>query len=282
MKNYYTTIPLIETWADVQKVYEDRFWNKPHVFRGQGDAGWDLTTSIERTHLLFNDDLKDLAATEQGFLRLFQRRYHHYVQDSPRDDDLPEWLAVMQHYGAPTRLLDVTHSFYVALFFAIEVPAKAPSALWAFDVQKMSLRAKQMYGEIRRIFDKTVPRDQNLRERAHFNNVFGRNRSMVHPLSPFRLNERLTIQQGWFLVPGNLGKSFVQNLEAMGDAQEFVTKVEISPTREARMEMLHRLHRMNMTRGTLFPGLAGFAESLRTVLCVPNVIAGVPADQRSR
>ena len=39
-----------------------------------------------------------------------------------------DWLALMQHYGTPTRLLDFTRSPYVACFFAIEKLPKKEAA----------------------------------------------------------------------------------------------------------------------------------------------------------
>jgi FRG domain len=56
---------------------------------------------------------------EHWMLYEFKKRYHLYSSVLPAPSDNVEWLALMQHHGAPTRLLDFTDSFYVAVHFAI-------------------------------------------------------------------------------------------------------------------------------------------------------------------
>ena len=80
----------------------------------------------------------DVLQTSVGFARVlvhdFRRRAHHYIQSPPSPDEHLEWLALVQHHGGPTRLLDFTKSFYVASFFAVETAHEdacvGPSMKW--------------------------------------------------------------------------------------------------------------------------------------------------------
>src|SRR5215831_16215491 len=104
------------------------------AFRGHGDAPQLLHASIERV-------ASKPGIAEEYIEREFKRRAHHYLADLPNEDEDLEWLALMQHYGAPTRLLDWTRSAYVAAFFAAD-GASSPNAfaVWAVDQQAVNTR----------------------------------------------------------------------------------------------------------------------------------------------
>ncbi|MBK8268044.1 MAG: FRG domain-containing protein [Planctomycetes bacterium] len=66
----------------------------------------------------------DVGAIKCGFEAMVGhefRDYAHSVHSScPEDKSWYEWLALMQHYGAATRLLDWSRSLLAAAFFAVE------------------------------------------------------------------------------------------------------------------------------------------------------------------
>jgi FRG domain len=85
-------------------------------FRGQRKASRKLIPNIFR-YKLFNEE--DQIRSE------FLRRAAQYVTEQP-PNDYWGWYFLMQHYGAPTRLLDWTDSALVALFFALNRESPSP------------------------------------------------------------------------------------------------------------------------------------------------------------
>jgi hypothetical protein len=118
--NVDTRVKTIGHLVDVVCKYRDNWidgskWIDPW-FRGHADTDWDLKPSIFRYR--FVDDEDELR--EQ-----FERRAPQYVSEPPPADTWG-WYFLMQHYGAPTRLLDWTDSVLVGLFFALNPPVKPP------------------------------------------------------------------------------------------------------------------------------------------------------------
>jgi hypothetical protein len=82
------------------------------------------------------------------------------------------------------------------------------------------------------------------------------------PQNPFRLNERLRIQKGVFLVPGSIELPFEENLTAMTGHDSGNVRKLIIPLVDRR-KALPQLFEMNISQTSLFPGLDGYARSLR-------------------
>lgn len=94
------------------------------VFRGLARASYTNVSSLARLE-------GDYARLERHLVRNF-RKYAHREAPGPTDWD---WLALGQHHGLPTRLLDWTFSPLVALHFATATWPGEDALLWAVDVQ---------------------------------------------------------------------------------------------------------------------------------------------------
>jgi len=307
----------IESLSDVDRCFKElqepefeQDANKQWIFRGYKDSSANFETRLQRAICRFGLNASDeldaksrrslqdkilkkgpdgidrphsVARIEGGLLRRFKRQCHHYTMAVPNDDNIMEWLALMQHYGAPTRLLDWTYSFWVAIYFAVE-DAEKECAVWALDSRWVRQRVKVKLGEISNLIDsESEGKDPNVTNRETFREAFQSNKEFVFPINPYRLNERVVIQQGLFLCPGDVASSFEANLEALaednGSKKDFsgsLIKYTVKNDAQLRKQIIQRLQRMNMNRATLFPGLDGFSQSLEMLMVFPHILVPDP------
>ncbi|MFN7117713.1 MAG: FRG domain-containing protein [Saprospiraceae bacterium] len=263
----------VQSWEALRKQLSamgDALW----YFRGQTNSTWSLKPTLERAVITYQ---------EEALYDEFKRTAHLYSQDTQRVDSKMEWLALMQHHGAPTRLLDWTRSAYVAAFFAVnELTVSTQSAaVWAINVS-------EIYHIVRKRFDKDkrfkpVLTNQYFRYNTlsdeDFTGIFlsewfedeaFKFPSVVLPIMPYYNNPRLMIQQGVFLSQTRLFKEDGVTLLPFEDALRETLGQEFDPSwilkcvipTEYRLDILRELNAMNINDATLFPGLDGFARYL--------------------
>ncbi len=82
------------------------------------------------------------------FGNFWSRRYFQYRSHIRNEYDYLEWLSIMQHFGAPTRLLDFTYSIYIALYFAIEhMNQEEYSAIWCINPKWCLKQCALLFGK---------------------------------------------------------------------------------------------------------------------------------------
>lgn len=228
------------------------------AFRGQEDAEWPLFSSLSRYLRKFVPDQGRWGEQEHRGIRIFIRKAHHFVAD-PRalSDDL-RTLALMQHHGAPTRLLDFTKSPYAAAFFALE-KASGDAAVWAVNTPVLANIKHRIKGRTARMRN----RDQiDPRRDGNFWTYFQRNvHEIVWTGEPFEMDRRLTAQSGTFLLPGVLHMPAEEILARYPNSRELLVKI-VLPAATVRSAAMRALYRMNLTNATLFPDLDGLARSI--------------------
>ena len=90
-------------------VHDIQECGQPVWFRGQASKDWKLVPSIARDPNI---------PPEMNLIKKFKQSASILL--NPLPTNLIDWLFIMQHHGAPTRLLDWTESPLVASYFAAD------------------------------------------------------------------------------------------------------------------------------------------------------------------
>lgn len=262
---------MVSSWRDLLEHY-DGFKTGQWCFRGDRARPGGLKTSLERAAIdRWGCDWQELPEIEDGLMRRFRREAHLYLTSGPAGGDRIGWLALMRHHGAPTRLLDWTYSFFVAVYFAIDrAEPDEPLCIWAMNLEALWARVVRLEH-----LKPLLQRDPNAMQKPTVDAIIDHSprHPLVFRLNPWRMNRRLILQQSVFLVPGDITRSFMDNLTAVGDPDELVAKIPLSPDRSFLKEVTRELLAMNMSSATLFPGLDGFASNLTALIPFPELRA---------
>lgn len=246
----------IKNWGEFHTVVagpEYQNW----AFRGHSNAEWPLYSSLSRYLKDYGIHREAWANQEERIGRIFRRKAHLFLDHVPEEADAFQWLALMQHHGAPTRLLDFTWSPFVAAFFALERATK-DAAVWAVFVPAI-WRATHKFPQRQ----ESLTLDEiSLRISGSYDDFYLRNEvPFVSSGEPLVMNKRLIAQSGTFIVPGVLDQPVEEILSRYPEPSKTVAKFVLR-TRSLRDEAMLALYTMNITNSTLFPDLDGLARSM--------------------
>jgi hypothetical protein len=197
------------------------------------DLAQALMTGLERVCLRADNSLTQAPQHEERIIREFRRRIHHYLPGASLPENSLELIALMQHHGAPTRLLDWTYSPYVAAHFALVHASRRPGA----DLAIWTIRPEWCRDASRTASIKPQPAA-----------LWGR---IENP------------------EDGDVTETFLRNITLLpAFAESKLTRYII--THSHSRAVAQSLYRMNVTETTLFPGLDGFARSLWSLPEIPR------------
>lgn len=217
-------------------------------YRGHPSATWQLLPRVWREHS---------PSQERHLAHEFRARAGTRHSHRPAFDDYAGWLALMQHYGVPTRLLDWTRAPVIAAFFAVH-PSVQPQALgdgtaasiWAVAPGRLNedqglepllytLNAGELHGSLRPAF----------KEHACSKRVVA--------AVPFESDIRMQVQQGVFTV-----HTHGDPLEAVPGTSLWLHQFLIPA--DARTSMAREVDSLGLGLADIFPDLTSLAQELRT------------------
>lgn len=247
----------VSSWNELQDALFASSWQErlgrfrsTFVFRGSSSAAHALKSSMLAG---------GFEKREQHLLRNF-RKYASRIALS--GDSIWNWMALAQHHGLPTRLLDWTYSPFVALHFATEriETYGEDGAVWCVDHARTN---ELLPSVLRKLLERegstafTVEMLTEVAKSVHEFDALAKRTFVVH-LEPPSLDDRIVNQFALFSLMSSPTAILSEWLE---DHPGLYQRV-IIPS-ELKWEIRDKLDQGNITERVLFPGLDGLSRWLR-------------------
>jgi hypothetical protein len=246
------------SWTELQEQLFEGSWNpdiqrfRPKAaYRGLSSSDYRLETTLQRMRGSY-------VLVERHLLRNFKKYAHRSVVSQ---DSTWHWIAVGKHYGLPTRLLDWTHSPFVAMHFATSNIEKMheDGVIWvvdyarAHDLLPMDLQ-EQLRSEGATIFT-TELLAKSLRGLDELAALAG---DFVVFFEPPSIDDRIVNQFALFSLLPDPRTTFDTWLEKH---PEVWRKIVIPAA--LKWEIRDKLDQANITERVLFPGMDGLSRWLK-------------------
>ncbi len=225
------------------------------VYRGQGKQHplrpklvRHLRPNIDESELASPDEIENALFLEQSFLQEFKNQSVPYLSFVPQYD--LEWLALAQHHGMATRLLDWTESPLTALFFAVENTSEFDhdGVIWVFTGGKYYSEHKHSdLASLKESIDSVL---------IYF---------------PKHINPRIVAQQSCFTVL-NLGSNlYFLPLETWYSRQKdmsdgYFNLIKFNIPAKVKYKLLFELDDIGINHLSMFPDLGGLSKKLNWIL----------------
>jgi hypothetical protein len=250
----------VRSWNELHELLFADSWQEAlgrfrstYAFRGVADSTHALTTSLAR--------LGEEGVRHEGHLLRNFRKYAH--RDAVPGDSIWNWLALAQHHGLPTRLLDWTYSPYVALHFLTEDTARfdCDGVIWCVDYVetnrllpvplRKALEEEGSHVFTAEMIGRVIP------SLAQFDGLASSAGEFVVFLEPPSFDERLVNQFALF----SLLSSPSADLKTWLDEHPHRHRRIVVPA-GLKWEIRDKLDQANVTERVMFPGLDGLSRWL--------------------
>jgi len=235
-----------DSWRDRLQRFRSDF-----AFRGRARPDEPLVPSLVRLG-------GETRRLETHLLRNFRK---YAARGDVPADSVWNWLALGQHHGLPTRLLDWTYSPYVALHFVTADLTRydEDGVVWLVDYVRAHERVPE---RLRTALDRegaNLFTPELLAEAAPTIDALQRlgEEPFALFLEPPSLDERIVNQYALFSLVSDVALPLDRWLE---DHQELARRVVVPA--ELKWEVRDKLDQANITERVLFPGLDGLSSWL--------------------